>query len=112
EVVSRDVALGSGAAAAGESAGSASASRLAWWAVGAVRLACRDALAEYQSGRQAVDVQRTYHHPRTAPLDPETGQVKGDRVHVAYMCAAMRVVVAVDVELGLTRVVWIGTAQG
>src|SRR5947207_15991331 len=28
------------------------------------------------------------------------------------MCAAMRVVVEVDVELGLTRVVWIGTAQG
>jgi CO/xanthine dehydrogenase Mo-binding subunit len=27
------------------------------------------------------------------------------------MCAAMRVVVEVDVELGLTRVVWIGTAQ-
>src|SRR5438067_2490146 len=64
-----------------------------------------------RGGGSAVDVQRTYHHPRTAPLDPETGQVKGDRVHVAYMCAAMRVVVEVDVELGLTRVVWIGTAQ-
>jgi CO/xanthine dehydrogenase Mo-binding subunit len=30
---------------------------------------------------------------------------------VAFACAAMRVVVEVDVELGLTRVVWIGTAQ-
>jgi CO/xanthine dehydrogenase Mo-binding subunit len=80
-------------------------------AAGAVRLACQDALAEYQAGKQVVDVERTYHHPRTAPLDPETGQVKGDRVHVAYMCAAMRVVVEVDVELGLTRVVWVGTAQ-
>src|SRR5437016_7561753 len=80
-------------------------------AAGAVRLACRDALAEFETGRSAVDVQRTYHHPRTAPLDPETGQVRGDRVHVAYMCAAMKVVAEVDVELGLTRIVWIGTAQ-
>ncbi|MFL5940789.1 MAG: molybdopterin cofactor-binding domain-containing protein, partial [Gaiellaceae bacterium] len=30
---------------------------------------------------------------------------------VAYICAAMRVVAEVDVELGLSRVVWIGTAQ-
>ena len=30
---------------------------------------------------------------------------------MALACAAMRVVVEVDVELGLTRVVWIGTAQ-
>jgi CO/xanthine dehydrogenase Mo-binding subunit len=37
--------------------------------------------------------------------------VTGDRVHVAYICAAMRVVAEVDVELGLTRVVWIGAAQ-
>jgi hypothetical protein len=37
--------------------------------------------------------------------------VTGDRVHVAYICAAMRVVAEVDVELGLSRVVWIGAAQ-
>jgi CO/xanthine dehydrogenase Mo-binding subunit len=30
---------------------------------------------------------------------------------VAYICAAMRVVAEVDVELGLSRVVWIGAAQ-
>ena len=35
----------------------------------------------------------------------------GDRVHVAYICAAMRVVAEVDVELGLSRVAWIGAAQ-
>ena len=35
----------------------------------------------------------------------------GERSHVALAVAAMRVVVEVDVELGLTRVVWIGTAQ-
>jgi len=93
------------------SAGSASASRLTWMAAGAVRLACRDALAELESGRSEVDVERTYHHERTAPLDPETGQVTAERAHVAFICAAMRVVAEVDVELGLTRVVWIGTAQ-
>jgi CO/xanthine dehydrogenase Mo-binding subunit len=93
------------------SAGSASASRLTWMAAGAVRVACRDALAELESGRSEVDVERTYHHARTAPLDPGTGQVTAERAHVAFICAAMRVVAEVDVELGLTRVVWIGTAQ-
>jgi len=49
---------------------------------------------------------------RTYPLDPETGQVVGgDRAHVAFACSAMRVVAEVDVDLGLTRVVWVGTAQ-
>ena len=111
ELGTENVVLAPGSTRGVESAGSASASRLTWMAAGAVRLACQDALAEYQAGQSVVDVERTYHHPRTAPLDPETGQVKGDRVHVAYMCAAMRVVAEVDVELGLTRVVWIGTAQ-
>ena len=58
-----------------------------------------------------VDVERIYRHPRTSPLDPETGQTTGERSHVAFACAAMRVVAEVDVDLGLTRVVWIGTAQ-
>ena len=56
-------------------------------------------------------MERVYRHPRTTPLDPETGQITGERAHVALACAAMRVVAEVDVELGLTRVVWIGTAQ-
>src|SRR2546430_4188156 len=47
--------------------------------------------------------ERIYRHPPTTPLDPETGQITGERVHVAYACAAMRVVAEVDVELGLTR---------
>ncbi len=93
------------------SSGSASASRLTWMAAGAVRLACVDALAELGAGRSEVDVERTYRHERTAPLDPETGQVTAERAHVAFICAAMRVVAEVDVDLGLTRVVWIGTAQ-
>ncbi len=99
------------------SAGSASASRLTWMVAGAVQLACRAAVEELErrggslSPGDELDVERVYHHPRTAPLDPETGQVTGDRAHVALACAAMRVVAEVDVELGLTRVVWIGVAQ-
>jgi CO/xanthine dehydrogenase Mo-binding subunit len=94
------------------SAGSASASRMTWMASGAVRDACRAALEQRErNGGQEVDVERIYRHPRTSPLDPETGQTTGDRSHVAYACAAMRVVAEVDVELGLTRVVWIATAQ-
>src|SRR5256714_8099705 len=93
------------------SAGSASASRMTWMAAGAVREACRAALAERKRTGGEVDVERVYRHPRTTPFDPETGQITGERAHVAYACAAMRVVGEVDVELGLTRVVWIGTAQ-
>src|SRR5438094_4431742 len=86
---------------------------MTWMASGAVRDACLAALEEREKrGRGAeVDVERIYRHPRTTPLDPETGQTTGERTHVAYACAAMRVVAEVDVELGLTRVVWIGTAQ-
>ena len=52
-----------------------------------------------------------YRHPRDDAARPETGQVAGERAHVAFAVAAMHVVVEVDVDLGLTRVVWIGTAQ-
>jgi CO/xanthine dehydrogenase Mo-binding subunit len=94
------------------SAGSASASRMTWMAAGAVRDACRAALEERErAGGGDVDVERVYRHARTTPLDPETGRITGERAHVALAVSAMRVVVEVDVELGLTRVVWIGTAQ-
>jgi CO/xanthine dehydrogenase Mo-binding subunit len=100
-----------------DSAGSASASRMTWMASGAVQTACRAAKDELarrggQLGRdEEIDLERVYRHPRTTPLDPETGQITGERAHVALAVAAMRVVAEVDVELGLTRVVWIGTAQ-
>ena len=93
------------------SAGSSSASRMTWMAAGAVRLACQEALAERERTGADVDVERVYRHLPTFPLDPETGQVLGERAHVAFACAAMKVVAEVDVELGLTRIVWIGTAQ-
>src|SRR5439155_3626439 len=109
----RDVALAPHTTATVDSAGSASASRMTWMASGAVRDACRAALEEREKkrGGREVDVERIYRQPRTTPLDPDTGQVTSERAHVAYACAAMRVVAEVDVELGLTRVVWIGTAQ-
>ena len=99
------------------SAGSSSASRMTWMASGAVQTACRAVKDELErrGGRLApgeeIDLERIYRHPRTAPLDPETGQVTDERAHVAFAVAAMRAVVEVDVDLGLTRVVWIGTAQ-
>ena len=95
-----------------DSAGSASASRMTWMAAGAVRDACRAALEE--RGRRPgedVDVERIYRHRRTTPLDPETGQITGERAHVAFAACAMKVLAEVDVDLGLTRVVWIGAAQ-
>ncbi len=58
-----------------------------------------------------MDVEKIYRHPRTTPLDPETGQNTGERAHVAFAACAMKVVAEVDVDLGLTRVVWIGAAQ-
>jgi CO/xanthine dehydrogenase Mo-binding subunit len=111
ELETENVVLAPATTAAVGSAGSASASRMTWMAAGAVRLACRDALAEHTRTGADVDLERIYRHPRTTPLDPETGQVTGERAHVAYACAAMHVVAEVDVDLGLTRVVWIGTAQ-
>jgi CO/xanthine dehydrogenase Mo-binding subunit len=111
ELGTDDVVLAPHTTASVDSAGSASASRMTWMAAGAVQLACRAALEEKERTGGEVDVERVYRHPRTSPLDPETGQTTGERSHVAFACAAMRVVVEVDVELGLTRVVWIGTAQ-
>jgi CO/xanthine dehydrogenase Mo-binding subunit len=112
ELELEDVRLAPGQTATVESAGSASASRMTWMAAGAVRDACRAALDE-QARRpgEEIDVERIYRHPRTTPLDPETGQITGERAHVAFATCAMKVVAEVDVDLGLTRVVWIGAAQ-
>jgi CO/xanthine dehydrogenase Mo-binding subunit len=112
ELGTDDVVLATRSTATVGSAGSSSASRMTWMAAGAVRDACRAALEERERrGGAEVDVERVHRHPPTTPLDPETGQITGDRAHVALAVAAMRVVAEVDVDLGLTRVVWIGTAQ-
>jgi len=117
ELETKNVVLAPHTTASVDSAGSASASRMTWMASGAVQTACRAVKDELErrGGRlepgEEIDLERIYRHPRTAPLDPETGQVTDERAHVAFAVAAMRAVVEVDVELGLTRVVWIGTAQ-
>jgi len=111
ELGTEDVTLAAGSTAQVGSAGSSSASRMTWMAAGAVQAACRAALDERERTGEAVDVERVYRHPRTFPLDPETGQITDGQAHVSLAVAAMRVVAEVDVELGLTRVVWIGTAQ-
>ncbi|HEX5448832.1 MAG TPA: molybdopterin cofactor-binding domain-containing protein [Gaiellaceae bacterium] len=112
ELGTDDVRLAPTQTATVDSAGSASASRLTMMVSGAVRDACRAALAERDAHPgEDVDVERIYRHPRTTPLDPETGQITGERAHVAFAACAMKVVAEVDVDLGLTRVVWIGAAQ-
>jgi CO/xanthine dehydrogenase Mo-binding subunit len=94
------------------SSGSTSASRQTMMVSGAVRDACRAALTEQEArGGGEVDVERVYRHAPTTPLDPETGQITGERAHVAFGVCAMKVVAEVDVDLGLTRIVWIGVAQ-
>jgi CO/xanthine dehydrogenase Mo-binding subunit len=112
-----DVVLAPHTTSSVQSAGSSSASRQTWMTAGAVRAAClavRDEL-DRRGGTlppgEEIDVERVYRHRQTAPLDPETGQITNGPAHVAFACAAMRTVVEVDVELGLTRVVWVGTAQ-
>ena len=82
-------------------------------AAGAVRDACRAALAEREraAGRARSTSSASTAIRRTTPLDPETGQITGERAHVAFAACAMKVVAEVDVDLGLTRVVWIGAAQ-
>jgi CO/xanthine dehydrogenase Mo-binding subunit len=107
-----EVRLAPGQTSTVDSSGSASASRMTWMAAGAVRDACRAALEEQQRRPgEEVDVEKIYRHARTTPLDPETGQITGERAHVAFAACAMKVVAEVDVDLGLTRIVWIGCAQ-
>jgi CO/xanthine dehydrogenase Mo-binding subunit len=100
-----------------DSSGSTSASRQTWMSSGAVKMCC-DGIREELDARggslgdgEEIVVERVYHHTETSPLEPEKGQVVGERSHVGYSVAAMKAVVEVDVDLGLTRVVWIGTAQ-
>jgi CO/xanthine dehydrogenase Mo-binding subunit len=112
ELGTDDVRLAPHSTTSVDSAGSTSASRQTWMVAGAVREACRAALAERAApGGGEVDVERIYRHLPTSPLDPETGRITGDRTHVAFAVCAMRVIAEVDVDLGLTRVVWIGAAQ-
>ncbi len=117
-VAPADTAVGSG--------GSTSASRQTYVTGGAVQQACRrvrsavlaragredwqEVLADLADvlGDDFVEETAVYRHRPTEAVDPETGQ--GD-AHVQYAFAAHRVVVDVDVELGLVKVVEMACAQ-
>jgi CO/xanthine dehydrogenase Mo-binding subunit len=107
------------------SAGSSSASRQTWMAGGAVLAACREVTAELERRAAAKGVRRedvglpalldepidrtvTYRHRPTDARDKDATQSHG---HVAFLFAAHRATVDVDLGTGLVRVVQIATAQ-
>ncbi|MFC7936887.1 xanthine dehydrogenase family protein molybdopterin-binding subunit [Streptomyces sp. NPDC057387] len=57
---------------------------------------------------EAVEAEEEWRHRPTEPFDPRTGQGNG---HVQYSFAAHRVVVEVDTELGLVKVIELACAQ-
>ncbi|HEV8535562.1 MAG TPA: molybdopterin cofactor-binding domain-containing protein [Candidatus Limnocylindria bacterium] len=104
------------------SAGSSSASRQTWMTGGAVLAACREVKTElvaraHRASRspddlaalleEPIDRTVTHRHRDTEPRNATT-QNQG---HVAFLFAAHRAVVDVDVETGLVKVVQIATAQ-
>jgi xanthine dehydrogenase D subunit len=120
-VAPADTAVGSG--------GSTSASRQTYVTGGAVQEACRrvraavlarsgrdhwedvvgdDAVLAEVLGEDAVEETVVWRHRQTEAVDPETGQ---GNAHVQYAFAAHRVVVDVDVELGLVKVVEMACTQ-
>jgi CO/xanthine dehydrogenase Mo-binding subunit len=106
------------------SSGSSSASRQTWMTGGAVRAACREVVAELE--RRAVergvrlaeiDVETLLDEPidrtvtyRHRPTEPRN-DVTQNHGHVAFLFAAHRATVDVDLGTGLVRVVQIATAQ-
>ncbi|TME86642.1 MAG: xanthine dehydrogenase subunit D [Chloroflexi bacterium] len=104
------------------SAGSSSASRQTWMTGGAVLAACREVKAELVTrarGRRLDDVdvaelldtpvERVVTH-RHRPTEKRNDTTQNDG-HVAFLFAAHRAVVDVDVDTGLVKVVQIATAQ-
>jgi CO/xanthine dehydrogenase Mo-binding subunit len=104
------------------SSGSSSASRQTWMTGGAVLAACHEVKAELLSrarkaGRapddllalldEPIDRTVTHRHRDTEPRNATT-QNQG---HVAFLFAAHRAVVDVDVDTGLVKVVQVATAQ-
>ena len=93
------------------SAGSSSASRQTWMTGGAVLAACREVKAELerQGGVLSEPIDRTvaWRHKPTEPRDGHT-QNHG---HVAFLFAAHRATVDVDLGTGLVKVVQVATSQ-
>ncbi len=107
-----------------DSAGSSSASRQTWMTGGAVLAACTQVKAELERraaarGTRLADVEVAdlldepverlvkHRHRPTEPRNPTT-QNNG---HVAFLFAAHRATVDVDVETGLVKVVQVATTQ-
>jgi CO/xanthine dehydrogenase Mo-binding subunit len=107
-----------------DSAGSSSASRQTWMTGGAVLAACREVKTELLERATARNrslaglaiaellddpIERLVKH-RHRPTEPlnETTQNRG---HVAFLFAAHRATVDVDVETGLVKVVQVATTQ-
>ncbi|HEX4745047.1 MAG TPA: molybdopterin cofactor-binding domain-containing protein [Candidatus Limnocylindria bacterium] len=93
------------------SAGSSSASRQTWMTGGAVLAACREVQAELERRGGTLDepIERTveWRHRPTKPRDGHT-QNHG---HVAFLFAAHRATVDVDLGTGLVKVVQVATSQ-
>ncbi|MGH2499643.1 MAG: molybdopterin cofactor-binding domain-containing protein [Candidatus Limnocylindria bacterium] len=106
------------------SAGSSSASRQTWMTGGAVRAACHEVRAVLEERARArgttleearladlldepIDRTVTWRHRPTDPRAPD-GQSHG---HVAFLFAAHRATVDVDLGTGLVKVVQVATAQ-
>ena len=104
------------------SAGSSSASRQTWMAGSAVKAACDLVNAELDERARdrgiprdqlealldtPVDHRLTYRHIPTEPLD----ELTQNRGHVAFLFAAHRASVDVDLGTGLVKVVQVATAQ-
>ena len=95
---------------ASERSDGADASDLALVAGNVVRASTGEVVASLADllERKIISETFEYHHRRTYPIDPETGQ--GD-AHIAFAFAAHRAVVDVDVDLGLVRVVELATTE-
>ncbi|HET7700262.1 MAG TPA: molybdopterin cofactor-binding domain-containing protein [Candidatus Limnocylindria bacterium] len=104
------------------SAGSSSASRQTWMTGGAVLAACTEVTAELvrrAAGRRLEDldiaalldepIERLVTH-RHRPTEPRNATTQNDG-HVAFLFAAHRATVDVDVETGLVKVVQVATSQ-
>lgn len=93
------------------SAGSSSASRQTWMTGGAVLAACREVRAELERRGGSLDepIERTvaWRHRPTEPRDEHT-QNHG---HVAFLFAAHRATVEVDLGTGLVKVLQVATSQ-
>ncbi len=105
-----------------DSAGSSSASRQTWMTGGAVLAACREVKTELlaratATKRPLTDIAALLDEPieklvkhRHRPTEPRNATTQ-NQGHVAFLFAAHRATVDVDVETGLIKVVQVATTQ-